>query len=350
MKGYPPPVIQNGKSVIDGTIISIDNIRLDRVLGSGANGFVFSGTDLWLHRPVAIKVWPPRRDRSHANNDRADQAIAEARKIAQFKDKRIASIYRVDRLPDSGWIYAVMEYIEGEPLANVRASLNGESGFLTRRGVWHNVFEGLDAAERDGVYHGDVHGGNVIVTSLFGDAVLIDFGTSILARKGHSMRRHARMVNEFARWLLPEFEKYIEPFDIPNLVTPEYATIAVDQWVEAAGQLQELDKSLVEMSELDLGRRLRSLASRTSSTHININELVVRWLRSKGVSSECLDIYMLAAKGVLASSWKHRQKWPAGVGLPARPVPPTRTWLSPDFIEHIEATPGIQYFPRLSSS
>jgi serine/threonine protein kinase len=350
MKGYPPPVIQNGKSVIDGTIISIDNIRLDGVLGSGANGFVFSGTDLWLDRPVAVKVWPPRRDRSHANNDRADQAIAEARKIAQFKDKRIASIYRVDRLADSGWVYAVMEYIEGEPLANVRASLSDDSGFLTRCGVWDNVFEGLDAAERGGVYHGDVHGGNVIVTSFFGDSVLIDFGTSILARKGHSMRRHATTVNEFVRWLLPEFEKYIKPFDIPNLVTPEYATIAVNQWVEAASELQKLEQSLAEIPEPELGRLLRLLASRTSSTHININKPVVRWLRSKGISDECLDIYVLAAKGVLASRWKHRQKWPSGIGLPARPVPPTRTWLSPDWIRQIEATPGIKFFPRSSSS
>ena len=349
MKGYPPPVIQDGKAVIDGTVISVDKIRLKTVLGSGANGFVFSGDDLWLNRQVAVKVWPPRRDRSRVNNDRTDQALAEARKIAQFKDKRIASIYSIDRLPNSGWIYAVMEYIEGDPLVNVRASLNGAPGFQMRTWIWHSVFSGLDTAERAGVYHGDLHEGNVIITSFLGDATVIDFGTSILNRKSRSMRGHAKKVNEFAQRLLPELKEYIEPFDIPNLVTPEYATLAVNQWVEAATQLKELDGSLAEMPELDLGRRLANLATRTSSTQINITEPVIEWLKSKGVSSECLDVYMLAAKGVLARSWKHRQKWPPGVGLPARPVPPTRTWLSPDFIRHIEATPGIQYFPRPSS-
>jgi serine/threonine protein kinase len=328
MKGYTPPVIRDGSAVLDGTDISIDGIRLDRVIGSGANGFVFSAEDLWLSRPVAVKVWPPRRDRSQANSDRSDQALAEARKIAQFKNQRIASIYRVDRLSNSGWIYAVMEYIEGEPLANVRASLNDAQGFAVRMGYWHSVFAGLDAAERAGVYHGDLHGRNVIVRPLF-DAILIDFGTSILAGKGHSMRRHAEMVNDFAQWLLPELKEYIEPFDIPNLVTPEYATIAVDQWVEAARQLQEMDESLAEMSELDLDRQLTNLAKRTSSTHININEPVVRWLTNKGVSRECLEVYMLAAKEVLARACKGRKKWPPTVGLPARPVPPTKSWICP---------------------
>jgi serine/threonine protein kinase len=349
MKGYPPPVIQNGKSVIDGTVISIPKIRLDRVIGEGANGFVFFGRDLWLDRSVAVKVWPPRRDRSDTNNDRTDQALAEARKIAHFKNERIASVYSVDRLPDSGWIYAVMEYIEGESLANLRASLNDAPGFQMRTYIWGSVYRGLDTAERDGIYHGDLHGGNVIVTNFLGEVTLIDFGTSILSRKGRSMRRHVKMVNEFAQWLLPELKEYIEPFDIPNLVTLEYGTVAVGQWVEAATQLKELDGSLAEMSELDLGRRLANLATRTSSTHINITEPVMEWLRSKGVSSECLDVYILAAKGVLASGWKHRQNWP-GVGLRGRPVPPTRTWLSPDFIRHIEATPGVQYLPRPSSS
>jgi serine/threonine protein kinase len=273
MKGYPPHVVQNGQAVIDGTVISIEKIRLDRPVGEGANGFVFCGEDLWLNRQVAVKVWPPRRDRSRVNNDRIDQALAEARKIAQFKDKRIASIYSIDRLSNSGWIYAVMEYIEGEPLANVRADL--DEGFPERPSIWFHVYSALDVAERAGVYHGDLHGGNVIVTDFLGDVTLIDFGTSILAGKDHSMRRHAKMVNEFAQWLLPELKEYIEPFDIPNLVTPEYATIAVAQWVNAAVELRDLEASLAEMSELDLGRRLRSLATKTSSTHINIYEPVL---------------------------------------------------------------------------
>jgi serine/threonine protein kinase len=337
VKGYAPPALHNGSAIIDGTVVSIDKIRLDSVIGSGANGFVFSGEDLWLNRRVAVKVWPPRRDRSRKNDDRVDQALAEARKVAQLKDRHIALIYSIDLLPNCGWIYAVMEYIDGEPLANLRASLNDDMGFILRKGLWHSVFAGLDAAERVGVYHGDLHERNIIVTNVLGEAMLIDFGTSILSGKDRSMHRHAKLINNFAKWLLPELEDYIEPFDIPNLVTPEYATIVVNQWVEAAEQLKELEESLAELSELDLSHRLRWLATRTSSTHININEPVIKWLKGKGVSLECLEVYELAAKGVLARNWKLRQSGPR-IGLPARPVPPTKSWLSPDwFGTHIPA-------------
>jgi serine/threonine protein kinase len=277
-------------------------------------------------------VWPPRKDRSRTPDDRINQVLAEARKIARFKDKSIASIYSTDRLSNSGWIYAVMEYIEGEPLKNIWASLNwaslnDPSNVPWRPWIWRHVFNALDVAERAGVYHGDLHEGNVIVTSFMGDVTLIDFGTSVLAYQGHSMRRHAKMVNRFAQRLLPELKQYIEPFDIPNLVTPEYATIAVNQWVEASTALQELDKSLAENPEQDLSRQMHSLAANTSSTHIDINEPVVRWLRNKGIPRDYVDVYILAAKNQLARHWRWRQS----TSFVARPVPATKSWINPEW-------------------
>lgn len=110
MKGYPEPVVSGGGATVRDAIISIDDIRLDRVLGSGANGFVFDGEDMMLKRRVAVKIWPPRLDRP--GKDRAMQALAEAQKLAQLKSDNIVSIYRAGRL-DTGWIYIVMEYVEG---------------------------------------------------------------------------------------------------------------------------------------------------------------------------------------------------------------------------------------------
>ena len=56
MKGYPEPVVSSGGATVGDTIISIDDIRLDRVLRSGANGFVFDGEDLLLKRRVDAKM------------------------------------------------------------------------------------------------------------------------------------------------------------------------------------------------------------------------------------------------------------------------------------------------------
>lgn len=161
MRGYPAPVVRDGQATIGSAVISIKNVALDEYINSGANGLVFAGTDLQLDRRVAVKVWPPRMDRSMPDAKRSDQVLAEVRKIARFKDKSIASIYSVDRLQDSGWIYTIMEYIDGIPLVKLRADLDA----MRRLFVWHHVFNALDTAERAGAFHGDLHGGNVMVTS-----------------------------------------------------------------------------------------------------------------------------------------------------------------------------------------
>ena len=224
---------------------------------------------------------------------------------------------RADRL-DNKWPYVVLEYIEGEPLADVRESLNDASGFIMRTMFWHNVYQGLDAAERIGIYHGDLGGENVIVRPFH--ATLIDFGTSLFSGKDRSLKRHAKKVHEFAQWLMPELNDYVAPLDIANLVRPEYATYVVGQWVEVSLGLRELEPLLPDISEQDLARRLASLAGRCSTTLIDLHGPVTMWLASRETSPQCLRAYTSAANAAVA-----RQKeipYPPRIGLPLRPVPP----------------------------
>lgn len=324
MDGYPEPTVENGCATIGDTAVCIDNIRLDEYIGTGANAFVFAGQDLNLDRRVAVKVWPPRKRRGQWIADRSDQALAEGRKIASFKDARSASIYSVNRLPDSGWIYAIMEYVDGEVLKKIRKGLN----FQERLRVWHSTFIALDAAERQGAFHGDLHDSNIVVTSFLGDVMLIDFGTSILAGKDASMTRHAKKVGKFAADLLPELKNYLRPFAVEDLVTPEYATIAVNQWVDSAIALQDLERDLAEISEEDLNRRLVALADTTSSTHINIYEPVVQWLERKGISKVHVDVYRSAAKDKLISNLRRRTSV-----FQARPVPAVKSWIPKEWLD-----------------
>jgi len=280
MKGYPEPVVSGGVAKVRDTIISFDDIRLDRVLGSGANGFVFGGEDLLLKRRVAVKIWPPRLDRP--GKDRAIQALAEAQKLAQLKSDNIVTIYRAGWL-DTSWIYIVMEYVDAVPLTDeVRAEYGGAGGFALRCGFWSNVYFGLDAAEREGVYHGDLHGGNVLVRPFH--AKIIDFGTSALAGKSHSLRRHARMVNEFAKWLLPELTEYIAPLDIRKLSQPKFATFLVGEWVDTCRDLQTLEKEISALNEKDLAWRLTRLAKNYSTNLADLNGPIAMWLGNSGVS------------------------------------------------------------------
>jgi serine/threonine protein kinase len=324
MDGYPEPTLRDGRATIGDTAVWIDNIRLDEYIGTGANAFVFAGQDLHLDRRVAVKIWAPRKRRGRWVVDRSDQALAEARKIAPLKDTRIASIYSVGRLPDSGWIYAIMEYIDGVVLKKIRSELD----FQERLRVWRSTFTALDAAERKGAFHGDLHDSNVIVTNFLGDVTLIDFGTSILSGRDNSMLWHAGKVGKFATDLLPELKSFLRPFAVEDLVTPEYATIAVNQWVDSAIALQGLDRDLVDISKEDLNRRLIALADTTSSTHINIYEPVTEWLAGKVVSRDQVDIYRSAAKDKLISNLRRRTSV-----FQARPVPAVKSWIPREWLD-----------------
>jgi serine/threonine protein kinase len=302
MKGYPEPDVSGGDATVGDTIISIDDIRLNRVLGSGANGFVFNGEDLLLKRRVAVKIWPPRLDRP--KRDPTKKALAEARKLAHLKSDAIVPIYRAGRL-DNNWIFAVMEYVEAVPFTDeVRAELADASGFAMRMMFWSDVRRGLGDAERVGIYHGDLHGGNVLVRPFH--ATVIDFGTSALSGKNRSLRRHAKMVNEFAQQLLPELANYIAPLNIRKLSQPKFATFVVGEWVDACRDLQKLEKEIPALAEKDLAWRLTLLAENYSTNLVDLNRPIAMWLENRGVSRKFLDNYAEQAEAELA---RRKERW-----------------------------------------
>jgi serine/threonine protein kinase len=301
MEGYSTPVVSNGTATVDGTVVSIDNVRLDSFIGSGANGFVFAGEDELLKRRVAVKIWPPRLDRVRRDENRRAQALAEAQKLARLNSDHIVSVYSAGQL-NSGWIYIIMEQVEGVPLKSVRASLDDD--FPMRAMFWSDVYRGLYDAQRIGIYHGDLHDGNVLVRAFH--ATLIDFGTSALAGKGRSLKRHARMVYQFALRLLPELKHYATPPDIPNLIPPQYVIYAMDHWVETGRGLRKLDASLSSISEQDLTLQLTSLANGWSPV-VDLSEPVSRWLASRDVSPAVTKAYSSAAKSAVESWWRDRK-------------------------------------------
>jgi serine/threonine protein kinase len=132
----------------EGTLIEIPDVRIDGVVGSGANGIVFSAWDA-LDREVAVKVYPPRLDKDREIYEIHEQAMSEARKIASLKHPAIATVYRYGRLdseywspgwwPDDGWPYCVMEMRSGEPLRDVLPKI--EEDLETRRSILRQILE-----------------------------------------------------------------------------------------------------------------------------------------------------------------------------------------------------------------
>ena len=232
MKGYVPVYreINNFATIFPegggkGTLVEVPGLRIDGVVGSGANGIVFSAWDV-LDRELAIKVYPPRIDKDRDIDEVHEQAMLEAQKLAYLKHPAIATLYRYGWLGDEvygsyshlseGWPYCVMEMRGGRPLKDVFPII--EDDMEARRLILRRIFNALTYAEGRGSLHGDLHDQNVLVEAFrFGgkvnvmDVSVIDFGTSVFAGRVKSEVRHARLLRKLTSRLLPELHTALVP-------------------------------------------------------------------------------------------------------------------------------------------
>ncbi len=151
-------------------------------LGAGGMGEVYRARDSRLGRDVAIKVLPERLSSSAEGRERFER---EARTIAQISHPHICALYdvgetalsippdhQITRSPDHPTLYLVMEYLEGETLAEriARGALPAER--TLRYGI--EIAEALEKAHRVGIVHRDLKPANVMLTK--SGVKLLDFG------------------------------------------------------------------------------------------------------------------------------------------------------------------------------
>src|SRR5450755_4150555 len=82
-------------------------------IGAGGMGEVYKARDARLDRTVAIKVLPAHTSASPEVRQRFER---EARAISQISHPHICALYDVNREGETE--YLVMEYLEGETLAD----------------------------------------------------------------------------------------------------------------------------------------------------------------------------------------------------------------------------------------
>lgn len=99
-------------SVRVGEIIA-DKYRVERVLGVGGMGVVVAAHHIHLDARVALKFLLPE---TLSNSDAVVRFLREARAAVKIKSEHVARVTDVGTLP-SGAPYMVMEYLEGEDLA-----------------------------------------------------------------------------------------------------------------------------------------------------------------------------------------------------------------------------------------
>ncbi len=142
-------------------------------LGAGGMGEVYKARDTRLERTVAIKVLT---DRLSGDPDLRRRFEREARVISSLNHPHICTLHDVGH--ETGTDYLVMEYLEGETVADrlLRGPLPLDQAL--RIGV--EVADALDKAHRQGIIHCDLKPGNVMLTR--DGAKLLDFGIARLWR------------------------------------------------------------------------------------------------------------------------------------------------------------------------
>jgi len=122
-------------------------------LGAGGMGEVYKAKDTRLDRTVAIKVLPSHLSDNARLKERFER---EARAVSSLNHPHICTLH------DIGIDFMVMEYIEGETLADrlIKGALPLHQAL--RHAV--EIADALDKAHRQGVVHRDLKPGNIMLT------------------------------------------------------------------------------------------------------------------------------------------------------------------------------------------
>ena len=144
-------------------------------LGAGGMGEVWRARDTRLGRDVAIKVLPAGLAQDEQFLKRFDR---EARVISSLSHPHICALFDVGEA--EALHYLVMEYLEGEALAD-----RLQKGAFPLHDVLkygQQIASALHAAHRQGITHRDLKPGNVMLTR--SGAKLLDFGLAKTAAEG----------------------------------------------------------------------------------------------------------------------------------------------------------------------
>jgi eukaryotic-like serine/threonine-protein kinase len=136
-------------------------------IGAGGMGEVYRARDTRLDRTVAIKVLPQHLSERAEAKERFDR---EARAVSSLSHPNICHLYDVGT--QDGISYLVMEYLEGETLADRLAKGPLPLEQVVMYGA--EIAAGLEQAHRSNVIHRDLKPGNIMLTK--SGAKLMDFG------------------------------------------------------------------------------------------------------------------------------------------------------------------------------
>ncbi len=143
--------------------------KMIRLLGKGGMGTVYLAEDNASKRPVAIKIISKELAKDSRGRNRF---VREARTMATVEHPHVVHFYTVGEFSDQPYI--VMEYVEGETLAE-RIKREGPLPLNEALRILRQSVEALDAAWGKQLIHRDIKPSNILLDKK-GEVHVADFG------------------------------------------------------------------------------------------------------------------------------------------------------------------------------
>ena len=190
--------INNSSMLKVGTLLR-GTYRIDSYLSSGGFGNTYVATNIEFDERVAIKEFfmkgVTQRDEnqttvsvSNAENhnsflEQKEKFKKEARRLRKLKNEYIVRVH--DLFEENGTAYYVMDYVDGENLAERLKRTGKPMSEKEVREILPQILNALKSVHDAGIWHLDLKPANIMVT-IDGNVKLIDFGASkqLNAQKG----------------------------------------------------------------------------------------------------------------------------------------------------------------------
>jgi|GEM_PF-6724600 len=167
--------------------------RLDAVIGAGAIGRVYAGTQLAVDRKVAIKLLHPS---VHGRELGTERFLREAKAVARLSDASCLTLFDFGLDETLNCFYMVTEFVDGITLAEqiVAGSLHDEQIYY----VLFQVATALAHAHECGILHRDLKPENIMLVrgpqgdiGSFDSVKVLDFGLARLREEAGSSGEYA---------------------------------------------------------------------------------------------------------------------------------------------------------------
>ncbi len=217
-------------------------------LGRGGHGVVFRGFDTQTNEPVAVKVL---RQNISEDPQYAVRLWREAQSLRMLWGESVVRVHRFGHDAE-GYVYMVMELLEGQTLDEHLAELEGFGDRMSAFEVLRTldpVARALHTAHGKGIIHRDVKPANIfrVAPELGGGVRLMDFG--LVKMQGAEQLTQVGMIAGSPSYIAPEVwraQEFDHRIDVYSLAAVVFRCLAGRVPFSAPDNLQLFMKVLRE--------------------------------------------------------------------------------------------------------